>query len=314
MYYGLAHASPHGNHSNVHCDTMCPTLMSTPWAPALWIIVIAYVAVVGVSAIVMAKGTRRATYRTALLALQMILCIERALFFTIKVDWSMESLLVLGYAVPICLQFVTFSLLVQFLMQLWLLMKLKAHLIKWLYIGTVIIWLILIAGMSLFYTLCSRGRCEGHSSSGGFDHPISFLSAIVFGTLTVTLGVAGFQLRRLLLKFILSSAMLAELKVVTRLLFLWVIIFAIRTIWSITYSANANDLQIQLNRLQHDDKLNAYYAWTAVFFFFFEVMPSSVLLWTFNHWNQRRILEMNLEANIVNGPPPDERSSLMTSH
>eukprot|EP00045_Choanoeca_perplexa_P003434 m.31142 g.31142 ORF g.31142 m.31142 type:complete len:321 (-) comp12038_c0_seq1:858-1820(-) len=298
-----------GTSDGVNCRTMCPNLYSFPTEWPLWLIVISYSMVLIGSAVVLYRGRgRRASFRTALLSLQMIVCVIRIVIFSAKFHWHLDELLVMAYSAPITLQFITSSLLAVFLVRCWLLMKDRPRWVPWLYFLTVVVWLSLIVALFLFYHFCHNG-C-GSSEETGFDHPVALLSSAVFGLLTVLISLAGYQMRRMLNRFILTEAMLRELHLVTKLLALYVVVFLARTLWAITYSADANVLQNELNELQKQDDLTRYYFWVYVFFTVFEIVPSAFLLLAFGHWSTRKVARMELEANgKVN--EPGERTSLL---
>eukprot|EP00730_Choanoeca_flexa_P000974 TRINITY_DN10423_c0_g1_i1.p1 TRINITY_DN10423_c0_g1~~TRINITY_DN10423_c0_g1_i1.p1 ORF type:complete len:320 (+),score=42.10 TRINITY_DN10423_c0_g1_i1:110-1069(+) len=305
-----SHASS-SNHttSRVECRTMCPNIEQFPTQWPLWLIVIFYALVLIGSTIILFRGKiRRAMFRTALLSLQMVVCIIRIVVFSFEFHWQLDGLLMIAYSVPILLQFITSSILAVFLARCWFIMRDRPRAVPWLYFGTVVVWLALVTALFLFYYFCHNG-C-GSSAQSGFDHPVAFLSSVVFGLLTVAIFLAAWQMRRMLNKFILTEAMLRELHMVTKLLALFVIVFLARTLWSITYSADANVLQTKLNQLQDREDLTQYYFWVCIFFTFFEIIPATVLLWTFAHWSSRKVARLELEANgKVN--EPTERTNLL---
>jgi hypothetical protein len=194
-------------------------------------------------------------------------------------------LLLLLETVPIYIQFVTFSLLIVFLIKCLLSIKEQFTTIdRVLYPCYVLLLLGLGFGTYLFSHSAAKELNNGtstHDAEHGFDHGVSYFAAVVFGLLTLCVGVTGlFTFRTLNIYIPKGSKRRAQVDVFSYISMMYFVVFLARAIWSLTYVFNKNGLQAKMNhweKLQTDAAQDAYYQSILIFYMFFEVLPYGAL-------------------------------------
>lgn len=270
----------------VNCEFECPTISAYPHNPWLWILTILYATIAVASLLVMSRGrSKMFSFRNVFLLMQSLLCIQRVIIFSVAFDWNLFTLLLIMYCLPIFIQFVTFSLLIVFLIKCLLVMQERAHLVKrYLYPSfAAVIVAIGIACVVVSYSAWQHSRDSSASSHHGFDQGVSQFAIVVFGVLTLFITVTGYKTHRLLMRFVLSEARRKQVSGVSYVVVVYCIIFCARAVWSLLYMLNDNSMQNRMNHLQQSDA-SSYYLSVLIFYLIFEILPTTFLLYSLYNW------------------------------
>jgi len=296
------------NASQYTCRFKCPTLAEYPTEWSLWVLVVLYTGIALTSFVLLVRTSKRRSFRNLFLTLQCVLCLLRTLTFVIKFPKEEENMFVLllvTQTTPIFLQFVTFSLLIVFLIKCLLSIQERSHLIyKVLYPS----YALLVVALGYFSWFVSRQAAtdydNGEDKSGThFDYGLSYYGSAVFGMLTLCVAITGYYTHRMLMRIVISEARHRQVIGVSYIIVMYCIIFCGRTVWSVTYILDKNYLQHLMNQWISNGNATNYYASMLCFYLVFEILPTSYLLRCFWIWlrpvrpsRKMRQLDHNVEV------------------
>eukprot|EP00040_Diaphanoeca_grandis_P027935 m.160170 g.160170 ORF g.160170 m.160170 type:complete len:339 (+) comp31172_c1_seq1:391-1407(+) len=269
-----------------NCSAVCPTVTANPTSPSLWVLTCFYGIIAILNALVMFRGSSKmVSFRNVFLGMQCLLCLHRVIMFTVEFEWNMFTLLLVMYCYPIFLQFVTFSLLIVFLIKCLLVMKELNYMVaRYLYPAFALISVAIgVACVCVSYAAYKQYYSTSGRKHGGFDHGVSEFAIVVFGVLSLCISITGYKTHRLLMKFVLSEARRKQVSGVTYVVIVYCVIFFARSIWGTLYLFNCNPLQALMNRLEVTD-LEMYYFACLMFYSIFEILPTIFLLYSFYNW------------------------------
>jgi len=212
-------------------------------------------------------------------------------------------LLLVTQTTPIFLQFVTFSLLIVFLIKCLLSIQERGHLIhKVLYPSYVLLVIALGYFSWVVSRLAANAYNEGEDSTTS-EYDLSYYASAVFGMLTLCVAITGYYTHRMLMRIVISEARHRQVIGVSYVIVMYCIIFTGRTVWSVTYILDKNYLQRLMNQWIKDKDATTYYASMLCFYLIFEILPTSYLLRCFWIWlrpvqpsRKMRQLEHNVEV------------------
>lgn len=279
--------SNHSGRPGVDCEFECPTIQAYPTNVWLWCLTVLYGIVAIASIIVMMKGTSRmVSFRNVFLGMQAMLCLQRVIVFSVEFDWNLFTLLLVMYCLPIFFQFVTFSLLIVFLIKCLLVMQERGHLVK-RYLYPTFTLIVLGLGGACFFVSYNSWKEENdsydESLNKGFDQGVTKFAVAVFGVLTFCIAITGYKAHRMLMRFVLSEARQRQVSGVSWVVTIYCFIFCVRALWSLLYMLNDNWLQNKMNGLQQNNA-HMYYLTILIFYLVFELLPTSFLLWSLHRW------------------------------
>lgn len=205
---------------------------------------------------------------------------------TVQLQWSMFPLILTSYAVPIYLQFVTFSLLIVFLVRCLLVMRGRLRAVyTLLYPGYGVVLAAAAAACGVTTYGCTVG---GWKAPSGFDSGVAFFASAIFGSLSLCVAVAGYKTHRLLMRIIISEARLRKVRGVSHLVLVYFAVFISRTAYDLTYSFDVNAVQNLIAKYAKEHDYMSIYITRLVFYALLEVAPSVFLLRVFHQWLPRR--------------------------
>jgi hypothetical protein len=228
----------------VNCTIECPNLHESPCSWPLWLLVLTY-AMVGCMLFYILFNGRLAgwTFRNVFLLMQASFCAYRVCIFSFSFPWTFETLLLFANAFPLYWQFVTSSLLIIFMIKCLLTMREQTWL---LYHVVYPVYGVLLAAFGSFWIIIMiKTREKDETTDGkksGYDHSVAFYSAILFGTLSLVTGLVGYNIHKLLMRIIVSETILHKVRGISYLVVMYTLVFMIRTVWAITYSADVNQI------------------------------------------------------------------------
>lgn len=258
------------SNSSINCNVKCPNVYLDPSAWPLWILAFFYclLAVIGLLILrqTLNQNLEKSSFRNNFLIMQTLFCAMRLTFLVVNLPWRTLYLFMFYLCVPMLIEFVTFSLLVVFLLRCLLIMQGRVYLVtKYLYPGYGIVVSLLAGGVV----------------------GVSFL---------------GMNTSRTLMKIIKSEALRAKVVGLSFIISFYSFVFLGRTLWSVTYSFDVNIMQTYLNGLQSDSDLTNYYISFLVFYFIFEIIPTTFILHFLYNWIPREKIDhvINDDTNPAN--------------
>lgn len=292
------------SNSSINCNVKCPNVYLDPSAWPLWILAFFYclLAVIGLLILrqTLNQNLEKSSFRNNFLIMQTLFCAMRLTFLVVNLPWRTLYLFMFYLCVPMLIEFVTFSLLVVFLLRCLLIMQGRVYLVtKYLYPGYGIVVSLLAGGV---VGVSFLGMNTSSNQTEGYDKSTAFFSSTVFGILTLCGCGVGIKTHTTLMKIIKSEALRAKVVGLSFIISFYSFVFLGRTLWSVTYSFDVNIMQTYLNGLQSDSDLTNYYISFLVFYFIFEIIPTTFILHFLYNWIPREKIDhvINDDTNPAN--------------
>eukprot|EP00047_Mylnosiga_fluctuans_P019269 m.80795 g.80795 ORF g.80795 m.80795 type:complete len:322 (+) comp8057_c0_seq1:16-981(+) len=272
---------------SVNCTVQCPTLEQFPHSWPLWVIVSLYSCIFVLSAVFLVKSRSQGliTFKNMFLLLQCACSALRITFFSATLPWTFFTLYLFYVMTPIYIQFLTITLLIVFLWKCLLTLNNEHQQITMVLYPVAGFSFALLGAMCAIYAfLVDKFR---FSQSEGYDRICAIYGAFMFGVTTILLCIAARRSYYVMDLLAFSADKLRKMNRIKHVFMLYVAVFFARTIWCVSYSADANILQNKMNDLQNSPDLTSYYITMMSFYAVFEVIPSLSLLLMLYSWLPR---------------------------
>jgi hypothetical protein len=220
-------------------------------------------------------GFRITSFRGCILILAFIALTYRAVItFVCFNPWRKLWITLWALEFPVYLQFVTFSVIILFLVKEQYVITGKERLVKrLLYPVYVVVILLLGAALVPFCVLISEKKLRSYD----YDKELGLFTAILFGTSAIVMGTYGYLLHRIIVDRALKDKKKRRARRLMVVVTFYCCIFLARALWNILKMFDVNKLQDLFSEWIDTDR-PAYYTSYLMFYSIAEILPVAVLL------------------------------------